>query len=53
MCIDYGILVRNIPSGCAEYVVIQAQNLLTLLEVLTFDEAAAFPLVFQTAWRAG
>lgn len=51
-CFDYGIIGDSIPGGLAEYIAVDAQNLLKLPEKISFEEAAATPLVYQTAWRA-
>jgi NADPH:quinone reductase-like Zn-dependent oxidoreductase len=38
-------------GGCAEYVVAPAVNVLPMPQSLSFEEAAAVPLVFLTAWH--
>ena len=40
-----------IDGGCAEFVRAPEVNCLPFPENLSFDEAAAIPLVFQTAWH--
>jgi NADPH:quinone reductase-like Zn-dependent oxidoreductase len=40
-----------IHGGCAEFVGVPEVNCLAYPENLTFEEAAAVPLVFQTAWH--
>jgi len=52
LCISYGILGGDTPGGLAEYVAVAAKSLMRLPDDLAFIEAAAVPLVFQTAWRA-
>ncbi|MFQ5746192.1 MAG: zinc-binding dehydrogenase [Gemmatimonadota bacterium] len=52
LCRDYRILGEHVAGGFAERVRVPAGNLLLLPEGLAFEEAAAVPLVFQTAWRA-
>ncbi|MEJ2351495.1 MAG: zinc-binding dehydrogenase [Anaerolineales bacterium] len=52
LCVDYGILGGEIPGGFAEYVAVAAKSLMRLPEDISYQEAAAIPLVFQTAWRA-
>jgi NADPH:quinone reductase-like Zn-dependent oxidoreductase len=52
MCVEYGILGADIRGGLAEYVVINAGSLMRIPENLSFEQAAAVPLVFQTAWRS-
>jgi NADPH:quinone reductase-like Zn-dependent oxidoreductase len=51
-CNSYGIIGDTVPGGFAEYIGVDATNLLSLPESITFADAAATPLVFQTAWRA-
>jgi NADPH:quinone reductase-like Zn-dependent oxidoreductase len=51
-CNSYGIIGDTIPGGFAEFIAIDETNVLKLPGQLSFEEAAATPLVFQTAWRA-
>jgi NADPH:quinone reductase-like Zn-dependent oxidoreductase len=51
-CNSYGIIGDTIPGGFAEFIAVDETNLLKLPGQLSFEEAAATPLVFQTAWRA-
>ena len=51
-CHEYGIIGDSIQGGLAEYISIDATNLLKMPEHMSFAEAAATPLVYQTAWRA-
>lgn len=46
----YGIFGEMRDGTCAEYVVAPEENVLPLPESLPFDVAAAFPLVYLTAW---
>ena len=50
-CRHYRILGHQIPGGYAELVRVPVPNLVPLPGHLPFEEAAAFPLVFLTAWR--
>jgi NADPH:quinone reductase-like Zn-dependent oxidoreductase len=50
-CRHYRILGYQIAGGYAELVRVPVQNLISLPGHLPFEEAAAFPLVFLTAWR--
>lgn len=52
LCNTYGILGGDTTGGLAEYVAVKAEALMELPEAMCFEEAAAVPLVFQTAWRA-
>jgi NADPH:quinone reductase-like Zn-dependent oxidoreductase len=52
LCVNYGIIGDTIPGGCAEFIAVDESNLMLLPNELSFEEAAAIPLVFQTAWRA-
>jgi NADPH:quinone reductase-like Zn-dependent oxidoreductase len=51
-CDDYAVLGEHVHGGAAEYVVVNADRLYPKPSHLNFEEAAAVPLVFQTAWRA-
>jgi NADPH:quinone reductase-like Zn-dependent oxidoreductase len=50
-CRDYKILGAQLHGGYAEYVRCPASNAIPLPDGFPFEEAAAFPLVFLTAWR--
>jgi NADPH:quinone reductase-like Zn-dependent oxidoreductase len=50
-CRHYRILGYQMWGGYAELVRVPVQNLISLPGHLPFEEAAAFPLVFLTAWR--
>jgi len=50
-CRHYRILGYQCWGGYAELVRVPIQNLVSLPGHLPFEEAAAFPLVFLTAWR--
>ncbi len=47
---DFGILGESRDGCCAEYVVVPRANVAPKPPNLSFAEAAAMPLVFQTAW---
>ncbi len=51
LCRDYKILGENTPGGCAELVCVPKENIIPMPEGLAFEEAAALPLVFLTAWH--
>jgi len=48
VCSDYDILA----GGFAEFISVPADMLMAIPDDLSYVEAAAVPLVFQTAWRA-
>lgn len=50
-CRDYKILGESLHGVYAEYVKVPAENAFPIPKGLTFDEAAAIPLVFLTAWH--
>lgn len=51
LCPDYGI-VGETCNGCdAELICLPRRNVIPMPKVLTFEEAAAIPLVFMTAWH--
>jgi NADPH:quinone reductase-like Zn-dependent oxidoreductase len=50
-CRQYRILGYQIHGGYAELVRCPAANVIPLPAEIGFEEAAAFPLVFLTAWR--
>lgn len=51
LCVDYKIIGEHTQGGFAEYVVVPAANLYPIPDDYSFEEAAAAPLVFLTAWR--
>lgn len=51
LCRSYGILGETRDGGYAEYVAVPRRNVLPLPPGLSYVEAAALPLVFQTAWH--
>src|SRR5579885_817107 len=50
-CRQFTNLGYLLDGGCAEYVRAPEVNCLAYPENLSFEEAAAIPLVFQTAWH--
>src|ERR1700726_5213725 len=50
-CRQFTNLGYLIDGGCAEFVRVPEVNCLPYPENLSFDKAAAVPLVFQTAWH--
>ncbi len=51
LCTTYRILGEHTPGTFAEFVVVPARNVFPVPERLSLEEAAAFPLAYQTAWR--
>ena len=51
VCREYTALGYKINGGCAEFVKAPAQNAIPMPAGLSFEEAAAVPLVFLTAWH--
>ncbi len=52
LCRHFAILGEHVPGGQAEWLVVPARNLCAKPGRLTFEEAAAVPLTFMTAWHA-
>jgi len=52
LCRNYRIVGEHTQGTATTYVVVPRRNIHPIPETLTFEEAAAVPLVFQTAWRA-
>jgi NADPH:quinone reductase-like Zn-dependent oxidoreductase len=51
LCRSYTLFGRLVDGGCAEFVKSPAVNCVPIPEILSFEEAAAFPLVSLTAWH--
>ena len=51
MCRSYGLIGAMCHGGYAEYVKVPARNVFSIPGTLTFEQAAAFPLVSVTAWH--
>src|SRR5262249_37414894 len=51
LCVEFRVLGEHLDGTHADYVVVPARNLHPMPPGLSFDEAAAFPLTFATAWR--
>jgi NADPH:quinone reductase-like Zn-dependent oxidoreductase len=51
LCRSYKILGEMVDGGCAQYVKAPARNCVPIPEGVTFEQAAAFPLVSLTAWH--
>jgi NADPH:quinone reductase-like Zn-dependent oxidoreductase len=51
MCVHLRVLGERLEGTYAEYVKIPAENCFAIPAGFSFEEAAAFPLVFITLWR--
>ncbi len=51
LCRRYGIFGETCDGGCAEFAVIPARNALPKPSRLSWEEAAAAPLAYLTAWH--
>jgi NADPH:quinone reductase-like Zn-dependent oxidoreductase len=51
LCREYGILGEHRDGTCAEEIVVPARNLMPMPAGISFEQAAAIPLVFLTAWQ--
>jgi NADPH:quinone reductase-like Zn-dependent oxidoreductase len=51
LCVRFGIMGETRPGTFAEYFTIPQENVHPMPEGFSWEEAAAFPLVFLTAWR--
>ncbi|BDG05788.1 zinc-binding dehydrogenase [Anaeromyxobacter oryzae] len=52
LCRRYTIIGEHVAGGQAERIVVPARNALPKPPALSFEEAAAVPLTFLTAWHA-
>ncbi len=52
LCVNFKIYGEHLPGGYAEYVRVPQRNVLRIPDDFSFEEAAAAPLAFLTAWRA-
>lgn len=52
LCAEFQILGEHTSGAAAEFVRVPAVNILPIPDSLSFEAAAAAPLVFLTAWRA-
>ena len=51
LCESYKVIGYETQGGYAEYVAVPSHNVLPIPDRLTFEQAAAVPLVFLTAWH--
>lgn len=48
---EVGALGENTTGGLAEYITVHAANAIPLPDSISFEEAAALPIAYGTAWR--
>lgn len=51
LCPSFGVFGAKTDGGYAEFVAVPGTNVIAIPGSLTFDQAAAFPLVSVTAWH--
>jgi NADPH:quinone reductase-like Zn-dependent oxidoreductase len=51
LCESYRIIGEHRSGGFAEFIAVPARNILPIPDDISFEDAAAVPLVYQTAWR--
>ncbi|MGQ0562409.1 MAG: zinc-binding dehydrogenase [Gemmatimonadota bacterium] len=51
LCVQYKIIGEHTQGGFAEFVTVPPANLFPVPDEFSFEQAAATPLVFLTAWR--
>ncbi len=51
LCVQFRILGEQVHGTFAETVCVPSRNVFAIPEGLSFEQAAAFPLAYQTAWR--
>ena len=51
LCVRFGVMGEARPGTFAEYFKVPQENVHPVPEGFSWEEAAAFPLVFLTAWR--
>ena len=51
LCPRIRLLGEHVTGTFAEFAVVPARNLLAMPDAMSFETAAAVPLVYQTAWR--
>jgi NADPH:quinone reductase-like Zn-dependent oxidoreductase len=52
LCYEFKILGEHTDGGFAEFVSVPASNVYPIPDSISFEQAAALPISYQTAWRA-
>lgn len=52
LCSRYQIIGEHVGGGAAEYIAVPSTSLFRIPDDYPFEQAAAVPLVFMTAWRS-
>ncbi|MEP7199317.1 MAG: alcohol dehydrogenase catalytic domain-containing protein [Chloroflexota bacterium] len=51
LCLDYRVPGEHINGTYAEYIAVPAENVIAMPDTISFEQAAATPVAFQTAWH--
>ena len=52
LCNNFKLFGEHLPGGYAEFMRVPARNIMQIPDDFSYEEAAASPLAFLTAWRA-
>lgn len=52
LCVKFRIIGEHVAGGAAEYIAVGSEHLFRIPDEYPFEQAAAAPLVFMTAWRS-
>ncbi len=52
LCVNFKLFGEHLPGGYAEFMRVPGRNVLPIPDDFSFEETAAAPLAFLTAWRA-
>jgi NADPH:quinone reductase-like Zn-dependent oxidoreductase len=52
LCIRFRIIGEHVTGGAAEYIAVGSEHLFRIPDDYPFEQAAAVPLVWMTAWRS-
>ncbi|MDH3215622.1 MAG: zinc-binding dehydrogenase [Candidatus Krumholzibacteria bacterium] len=51
LCRSFGVIGEHRWGACAERLVVPQENVIKIPDTMSYDDAAAVPMVFVTAWR--